>query len=91
MKSPYGRLDNCMTCPVREQHLFCNLSRTHSAEIGRHYVFCDLSPRRYVVHRGSAGAWGLCLLHREGEALNHLKGPAKRLSPRYANTGTCRD
>ena len=28
MKSPYGLdiLDNCMTCPVREHHLFCNLS-----------------------------------------------------------------
>jgi hypothetical protein len=28
MKSPCGLdiLDNCMTCPVREQHLFCNLS-----------------------------------------------------------------
>jgi CRP/FNR family transcriptional regulator, cyclic AMP receptor protein len=28
MKSPYGLdiLDNCATCPVREQHLFCNLS-----------------------------------------------------------------
>jgi CRP/FNR family transcriptional regulator, cyclic AMP receptor protein len=28
MKSPYGLdiLENCMTCPVREQHIFCNLS-----------------------------------------------------------------
>jgi CRP/FNR family transcriptional regulator, cyclic AMP receptor protein len=28
MKSPYGLdiLDNCTTCAVREQHLFCNLS-----------------------------------------------------------------
>jgi CRP/FNR family cyclic AMP-dependent transcriptional regulator len=28
MKSPYGIniIDNCATCPVREQHLFCNLS-----------------------------------------------------------------
>jgi CRP/FNR family transcriptional regulator len=28
MKSPYGLdiLDNCMVCPVREQHIFCNLS-----------------------------------------------------------------
>ena len=28
MKSPYGPniLDDCATCPVREQHLFCNLS-----------------------------------------------------------------
>jgi CRP/FNR family cyclic AMP-dependent transcriptional regulator len=28
MRAPYGLnvLDNCMTCPVREQHLFCNLS-----------------------------------------------------------------
>jgi len=27
MKSPYGLdiLDNCMTCPVREQHIFCDL------------------------------------------------------------------
>ena len=30
MKSPYGLdiLYNCTTCPVREQHLFCNLSPT---------------------------------------------------------------
>jgi CRP/FNR family transcriptional regulator, cyclic AMP receptor protein len=28
MRAPYGLniLDNCMTCPVRGQHLFCNLS-----------------------------------------------------------------
>jgi CRP/FNR family transcriptional regulator len=28
MKSPYGLniFDNCAICPVREQHLFCNLS-----------------------------------------------------------------
>ncbi len=28
MKSPYGVeiIDNCVMCPVREQHLFCNLS-----------------------------------------------------------------
>jgi CRP/FNR family transcriptional regulator len=28
MKSPYGLniLDDCVSCPVREQHLFCNLS-----------------------------------------------------------------
>jgi CRP/FNR family transcriptional regulator len=27
MRSPYGLniLDNCLTCPVREEHLFCNL------------------------------------------------------------------
>src|SRR5499433_4265695 len=28
MRAPYGLniLDNCLTCSVREQHLFCNLS-----------------------------------------------------------------
>jgi CRP/FNR family transcriptional regulator len=28
MRAPYGLniLDNCVTCPVREEHLFCNLS-----------------------------------------------------------------
>jgi CRP/FNR family transcriptional regulator len=30
MRAPYGLtiLDNCITCPVREEHLFCNLSPT---------------------------------------------------------------
>lgn len=30
MRSPYGLniLDNCITCPVREEHLFCNLSNS---------------------------------------------------------------
>jgi len=30
MRSPYGLkiLDDCVTCPVREEHLFCNLSLT---------------------------------------------------------------
>jgi CRP/FNR family cyclic AMP-dependent transcriptional regulator len=29
MRAPYGLniLDNCLTCPVREEHLFCNLSQ----------------------------------------------------------------
>jgi len=29
MRAPYGLniIDNCLTCPVREEHLFCNLSR----------------------------------------------------------------
>src|SRR5205085_356955 len=28
MRAPYGLtiLDNCVTCPTREEHLFCNLS-----------------------------------------------------------------
>src|ERR1043166_6726060 len=28
MRAPYGLniIDNCATCPVREEHLFCNLS-----------------------------------------------------------------
>lgn len=28
MRTPYGLniIDNCLTCPVREEHLFCNLS-----------------------------------------------------------------
>ena len=27
MRAPYGLniLDNCLTCPMREDHLFCNL------------------------------------------------------------------
>jgi CRP/FNR family transcriptional regulator, cyclic AMP receptor protein len=33
MRAPYGLniFDNCLTCPVREEHLFCNLS-SHAAQ-----------------------------------------------------------
>jgi CRP/FNR family cyclic AMP-dependent transcriptional regulator len=33
MRAPYGLniIDNCLTCPVREEHLFCNLS-IHAAQ-----------------------------------------------------------
>jgi CRP/FNR family transcriptional regulator, cyclic AMP receptor protein len=35
MRAPYGLniLDNCMTCPVRGQHLFCNLSAQASQRL----------------------------------------------------------
>jgi CRP/FNR family transcriptional regulator len=30
MRAPYGLniLDNCLACPMREEHLFCNLPET---------------------------------------------------------------
>lgn len=36
MRAPYGLdiLDNCMTCPIREQHLFCNLSPSAVRRLG---------------------------------------------------------
>ena len=35
MRAPYGLniLDNCLTCPVREEHLFCNLSNHASQRL----------------------------------------------------------
>lgn len=35
MRAPYGLniLDNCLICPVREEHLFCNLSPTALARL----------------------------------------------------------
>jgi CRP/FNR family transcriptional regulator len=35
MRAPYGLniLDNCLTCPVREEHLFCNLSHVAVQEL----------------------------------------------------------
>jgi CRP/FNR family transcriptional regulator, cyclic AMP receptor protein len=35
MRAPYGLtiLDNCVTCPVREEHLFCNLSAAAVQEL----------------------------------------------------------
>jgi len=35
MRAPYGLniLDNCLTCPVREEHLFCNLSHIALQEL----------------------------------------------------------
>jgi CRP/FNR family transcriptional regulator len=35
MRAPYGLtiLDNCVTCPVREEHLFCNLPLSAVAKL----------------------------------------------------------
>src|ERR1051326_6157375 len=37
MRAPYGLniIDNCVTCPVREEHLFCNLAAAAVQKLDR--------------------------------------------------------
>jgi hypothetical protein len=75
MKSPYGLyiLDNCMACPVREQHIFCNLSPpTVVQRLNDITSSAIYTAWRYVVHGGPAGARGICALHREVKVIHHF-------------------
>jgi hypothetical protein len=66
MSSPYGLniLDNCMTCPVREQHPFCNLSPSAvhrlnditTAEVypcSANRLFADFKMKGFIQSKGS--------------------------------------
>jgi CRP/FNR family cyclic AMP-dependent transcriptional regulator len=64
MKSPYGLdiLDNCMTCPVREQHLFCNLSPSAVQKLNE-ITSAAVYPRAamlFIEGQQGRGAFVLC-------------------------------
>jgi hypothetical protein len=52
MLAPYGLniLDNCVTCPVREQHLFCNLSPAAAKRLNWHHIPSGLPSFCRIVH-----------------------------------------
>jgi CRP/FNR family cyclic AMP-dependent transcriptional regulator len=64
MKSPYGLdiLDNCTTCPVREQHIFCNLSPSAVQRLN-HITSSAIYPRGarlFMEGQQGRGAFVLC-------------------------------
>ena len=95
MKSPYGLdiLDNCMTCPVREQHIFCNLSPPMVQMVQRlnDITSSAIYPRGamlFMEGQQGRGAFVLCT----GKAkLSTTRGTAEPLSPRFPSTETCLD
>ena len=52
MRAPYGLniIDNCVTCPVREEHLFCNLPAAAVQKLNRNQVHGCLSQVSHVVY-----------------------------------------
>jgi CRP/FNR family cyclic AMP-dependent transcriptional regulator len=64
MKSPYGLniIDNCTACPLREQHLFCNLSPSASQRLND-ITSAAVYPRGavlFVEGQQGRGAFVLC-------------------------------
>jgi CRP/FNR family transcriptional regulator, cyclic AMP receptor protein len=64
MGFPYGLniLDNCVTCPVREQHLFCNLSSSAVQRLNE-ITSVAVYPRRamlFIEGQQARGAFVLC-------------------------------
>jgi CRP/FNR family transcriptional regulator len=64
MRAPYGLtiLDNCLTCPTREEHLFCNLSPAavqHLNEIRSSAVY-PKSAMLFIEGQQPRGVFVLC-------------------------------
>jgi CRP/FNR family transcriptional regulator, cyclic AMP receptor protein len=64
MPIPYGLsiLDNCITCPVREQHLFCNLSPSALQRLGEitSYTIYPRSALLFIEGQKPRGVFVLC-------------------------------
>jgi hypothetical protein len=90
MKSPYGLniFDNCATCPVREQHIFCNLPHPRCRGLNditspgsTPAALCgSLKARRVVEH--------LCFAP-EKQSCPPLREGARPSLPRFPNRETC--
>jgi len=64
MRAPYGLniIDNCLTCPVREEHLFCNLS-VHAAQHLNEIKSTAVYPRQamlFIEGQQPRGVFVLC-------------------------------
>ncbi len=64
MRAPYGLniLDNCLTCPVREEHLFCNLpaSAVHKLNEIRSTAVYPKSAMLFIEGQQPRGIFVLC-------------------------------
>ena len=86
MRAPYGLniLDNCTTCPLKDEHLFCNLSVQASQRLNE-IKSTAVYPKGAMLFiegqlsRGRALQW-------EGEAVDDV-GKAKRSARRSRTPG----
>ena len=86
MRAPYGLtiLDNCVTCPVREEHLFCNLSLSAVKKLNeiKSTAIYPKSTMLFIEGQQPRGVFVLCT----GKAkLSTSPAKAKRSSPRSPN------
>src|SRR6266478_10165578 len=75
MRAPYGLniIDNCLSCPVREEHLFCNLPVSALKTLNEIKSTAIYPKIDDAVYRGSAAAWGVCALCRKGQTLHFFE------------------
>jgi CRP/FNR family cyclic AMP-dependent transcriptional regulator len=64
MRAPYGLniLDNCLTCPVREEHLFCNLPLPAVEQLNeiKSTAIYPKSAMRFIEGQQPRGVFVLC-------------------------------
>lgn len=88
VRAPYGLeiLDNCLTCPVREQHLFCNLS-TPAVQRLNQITSAAVYPKGtvlFVEGQHSRGVFVLCA----GKAkLSMSSADGKTIIPKISESG----
>jgi CRP/FNR family cyclic AMP-dependent transcriptional regulator len=84
MRAPYGLniIDNCLICPVREEHLFCNLSLPAVQRLDeiKSTAMYPKSTMLFVEGQQPRGVFVLCA----GKPnCPHLRPKAKLSSPRF--------
>ena len=88
MRAPYGLniLDNCLTCPVREEHLFCNLSPSalHKLNEIKSTAIYPKSAVLFIEGQQPRGVFVLC----NGKAkLSTSSSEGKTLITKISNAG----
>src|SRR5215831_4027033 len=88
MRAPYGLniLDNCLTCPVREEHLFCNLSPVALQELNeiKSTAVYPKSTVLFIEGQQPRGVFVLC----NGKAkLSTSSSEGKTLITKISNAG----
>jgi hypothetical protein len=74
MRAPYGLtiLDNCVTCPIREEYLFCNLPLPAVKKLNE-IKSTAIYPKSTMLFIEGQQPRGVFVLHREGEAVHFLQ------------------
>jgi len=89
MRAPYGLniIDNCVTCPIRGQHLFCNLS-LQSAQRLNEIKSTGLYPKGALLFIEGQQPRGVFICVREESSSRPHHAKAGRSLPKFLNRGT---
>ncbi len=74
MRAPYGLtiLDNCLTCPMRNEHLFCNLSPQAAQRLNEIKSTAVYPKGAMLFIEGQQPRRSVCLVLGQGKAVHFV-------------------